>query len=442
MTHKKRKQSNIQLLHFIVVFIWLLMMAAVMSDEDEDSSSRQCGTVNIRRERIPVETIFCNLGQRLVRRAYRITEASFWKLFHLIKPHMPHKNKRKRGCTPNGDIDYSARLSMALRWFAGGDAIDIMQTHGVSNAEVYRSVWMVVDAINACPELQIRFPRDYTAQQELARAFKRKSFPEFDNCVGCIDGMLVWINKPSKPTLRDAGLGARKFFCGRKKKFGLNLQAICDHLLRFIDVEIIHPGATSDYLSFATSFICTQLKETGFLMEGLTIYGDNAYINSPFMTTPYKGATGGLRDSFNFFHSQLRISIECAFGMLVHRWGVLRKAIPVNVSLEKTCMLVRALCMLHNFCIDEREATADPPTASDLASTLSGGGFVQDNPVGRVNQLMDGGNHFEGVPESQTRLYRHCEDQRERLLNVLAEKGLTERPNPRGSTTTNSRMEH
>ena len=44
--------------------------------------------------------------------------------------------KRKRGKTPNGDILPSSQLSMALRWFAGGDPINIMQTHGVDFSEV------------------------------------------------------------------------------------------------------------------------------------------------------------------------------------------------------------------------------------------------------------------------------------------------------------------
>ena len=56
---------------------------------------------------------------------HRVMAASFWKLFDLIKPNlMPHMNKQKRGCTPNGDISVSAHLSMTLRWFAGGEAID------------------------------------------------------------------------------------------------------------------------------------------------------------------------------------------------------------------------------------------------------------------------------------------------------------------------------
>ena len=97
-----------------------------------------------------------------------MTQRSFWVLFDKIEPYMSghNKKKRKRGKTPNGDIDLAARLSMALRWFAGDEAIDIMQTHGVGYYEVYTSVWNVVDAINSCPLLSINFP-NHIQQKEL-----------------------------------------------------------------------------------------------------------------------------------------------------------------------------------------------------------------------------------------------------------------------------------
>jgi len=44
---------------------------------------------------------------------------------------MHEKKKRKMGSAPNGDIPKSAELSMALRWFAGGEPADIFQVHGV-----------------------------------------------------------------------------------------------------------------------------------------------------------------------------------------------------------------------------------------------------------------------------------------------------------------------
>ena len=133
------------------------------------------------------------------------------------------------------------------------------------------------------------------------------------------------------------------------------MQAICDHKRRFLDINISHPASTSDYLSFGTSTICNLLEKEGFLCPGLSIYGDNAYINTPYMTTPFKSVSGGYKDAFNFYHSQIRINIECAFGMLVNRWAVLRTPIPINISIKKTTSMVRCLCCLHNFLINEKE---------------------------------------------------------------------------------------
>ena len=102
----------------------------------------------------------------------------------------------------------------------------------------------------------------------------------FDNYVGYIDDLLVWTNKPNIICLLGAKLGCNKFFCGRKKRFGLNMQAICDNKRQFLDIDISHPASTSDYLAFGTSPICTLLDIKGFLAPGLTIYGDNLYMNT------------------------------------------------------------------------------------------------------------------------------------------------------------------
>jgi hypothetical protein len=100
--------------------------------------------------------------------------------------------------------------------------------HGVSHTEVYQSIWRVLDAINQHSDFDMKFPDDNDAQRKIADGFKTKSQAGFDCCVGCIDGILIWTEKPS---LRDCLLstcGAKKFLCGRKKKFGLNMQGVCD----------------------------------------------------------------------------------------------------------------------------------------------------------------------------------------------------------------------
>ena len=81
--------------------------------------------------------------------------------------------------------------------------------------------------------------------------------------------MLVWIEKPNEKECRKVGVGSKKFYCGREKKYGLNLQASCDHLKRFTSVSIIYPASTSDFLAFETSRFHTEIKQEGFHAEGL-----------------------------------------------------------------------------------------------------------------------------------------------------------------------------
>jgi DDE superfamily endonuclease len=118
------------------------------------------------------------------------------------------------------------------------------------------------------------------------------------------------------------------------------------------------------------------------------------------MATPYKSVSEDLKDSYNFYHSQLRINIECAFGMLCNHFGILRKAIPSQISIAKTCALVMACCQLHNYCIDNND---DIPQSTDYdAMNISiDGGIpiaVEANSISNIEyqpvQLLDAGNHI------------------------------------------------
>ena len=122
----------------------------------------------------------------------------------------------------------------------------------------------------------------------------------------------------------------------KEKKFGMNMQAVCDNEKRFIDIDISKTGSTSDYMVFCTSSLLQKLQTQGFLKKVLTLYGDAAYVNCDFMTAPFKGVGTGVKDAFNFYQSQLRINIECAFGMLVHKFGCLQKPLPGGLYIKKS----------------------------------------------------------------------------------------------------------
>jgi hypothetical protein len=69
--------------------------------------------------------------------------------------------------------------------------------------------------------------------------------------------------------------------------------------------------------------------------ERFVLFGDNEYLNTSYMATSFPNVSGyenmKSKDNSNFYHSQLPIQIECAFGMLVQKWGILRMYMPQNL---------------------------------------------------------------------------------------------------------------
>ena len=129
---------------------------------------------------------------------------------------------------PNGPISTKVCLAAALRYFAGGSAHDIMSAYGLSHTAVFDSVWSVVEAVNQLPEFYIEYPNSHTEQKNIAAGFKKASSVGFSNCAGAVDGVLIWILKPSEEDAAAVGIGRKKFLCGHKGKFGLNCQVVSD----------------------------------------------------------------------------------------------------------------------------------------------------------------------------------------------------------------------
>jgi len=303
---------------------------------------------------------------------------------------------------PNGSILSTSRLGCALRYFAGGDPTDIMVNYGIGFTDVLVSVWSVVMAVNWSPDFYICYPDSEIKQKEIAQEFFNASSVGFDNCAGAIDGILIWTHMPSS---NDEGvgddIGRKSFLCARKGKFGLNMQAVSDCRGRFLDMSIKCGGSSSDCLAFESSRLHRRL-ERGVLASGLVLFGDNAYINTPFMATPFTNVSQGSKDDYNFYHSQLRIRVECAFGMFVKRWGILRAAMPSGITIKKTVAMVNALAKLHNFCIDcvDRTSFVEDSSSEDLSNIVNSDlGHVMLEDVNGCDvqlplQIMDPGHHL------------------------------------------------
>jgi len=127
------------------------------------------------------------------------------------------------------------------------------------------------------------------------------------------------------------------------------VQAICDARQRFVFVSMDMPGATHDSRAFSFSVLWAALQ-IGLLISGYYILGYAAYRGTCQIFTPYIGNVSDEESVFSFYHSSIRMCIECSFGILVGRWGILWK--PLRVPLRRAPVVIETCMTLHNLCID------------------------------------------------------------------------------------------
>ena len=63
---------------------------------------------------------------------------------------------------------------------------------------------------------------------------------------------------------------------------------------------------------------------------------------------------GTPEDDYNFFHSSSRICVECAFGEIDLRWGILWKRL--QFTMKNNIRIIDACMRMHNSFVDFREA--------------------------------------------------------------------------------------
>ena len=126
------------------------------------------------------------------------------------------------------------------------------------------------------------------------------------------------------------------------------------------------------------------------------------------MSVPIPGKfISELEDAYNFYLLQVRITIERAFGILIHRFGILRR--PMSMPICKLPAFVKCLMKLHNFYIDEGKRGSDRPLVSDERRIRRVAGTNQDGTSRAITIVNDGtpaalmgsGHPFRDVPRSE-----------------------------------------
>jgi len=285
---------------------------------------------------------------------YRLDPGGFDLLHEMLSPRLT-VNELKASASNmrsgSGDIGTDSRLGAALIMLAGGRFMEAMRTHGLSRTFVDTNLLHVCEIINSHPGLKIECPNDMHSLRKRAESFRdRGDCGLFEYSTGVIDGLVLPITCPrQKQGDGTIVLNTKRFYSGSKLKYSINMQGVCDSNLLFIAVTAKHVGSTFDGEAFETSSLKDICTSVPFPFHWL---GDAAYTLSQWMMIPWPGTnlhtTSMEKESFNFWHSQLRITIERCFGVFIARWGIFWH--PMKKDLKTVFTIIHACCRLHNFC--------------------------------------------------------------------------------------------
>ena len=145
-------------------------------------------------------------------------------------------------------IPSTTQFAVALQFLATGSFQTVIATsHGVSQPSVSRCIAAVTDGLCSIAKDYIKCPNLHE-QSQLQQSFLEKC--GFPLVLGCIDCSHVSIVAPSNN---------EEIYMNRKNEHSINIQAICDSDLKFMDVVTKWPGSTHDAFIWRQSGINKEL---------------------------------------------------------------------------------------------------------------------------------------------------------------------------------------
>jgi len=174
----------------------------------------------------------------LWKRFYRMSKASFFELLSHVRADLERDDAQAQRSTHGGAVSPEQRLSITLRYLAGGAYQDISIMHGIVHSTFYDVVKTTLRSLDACPALKITYPLyDIPGLKRVAAGFLNiaPSSDVFNTVVGALDGWLCACQLPNGKHCKNP-----MAFATRKDMFAWNVQAICGELLGGVHACVPH----------------------------------------------------------------------------------------------------------------------------------------------------------------------------------------------------------
>ena len=259
--------------------------------------------------------------------------------------------------TTGGFISGEVKIAITIRLLAGGNPLDIAVIFDVSSCHtktiMYYVIikWIIPSKIG---DIDMKsYLEDEEAMARVSKGFSLRSNGVLKGAIGAIDG---WLVKIICPSWRLDKVRNPVAFYSRKGFYALNVQCIVDHDKKVLWASYRHKGASHDSSALRDTQLYKLLERKADWLhrKGFYLLGDSAYAIESFIIPPYPLVKPqSPEDSFNFYHSSARITVECAFGEIDLRWGVFWKRLTGSV--HNSFIIIQGAMRIHNFLIDYRQ---------------------------------------------------------------------------------------
>ncbi|XP_061582069.1 putative nuclease HARBI1 [Cololabis saira] len=234
-------------------------------------------------------------------------------------------------------------VGIYLYWLASATSYRVVsEAFDVPTTTVFDIVHRVAKNMMAILKRVIHFP----AEDELVgigEGFARLAGSRaFSHVAGSIDGTHIRIKPPAANKVD---------YLNRKLFHSIQLQVVCDHRGRFINIFTGLPGAVHDarVLRWSSLYYKRLYPPPGWIL-----IGDGGYpcLTAPIaLMTPYREPVQNpVQARYNRHHSKARCVVERAIGMMKNRWrSIFFKALEVKPTFVP--LVVSSCAFLHNICI-------------------------------------------------------------------------------------------
>ncbi|XP_051164287.1 putative nuclease HARBI1 [Leptopilina boulardi] len=300
---------------------------------------------------------------------FRLSKESALDVLSQIEDKLEFPTDRNHAVSPMN------QLLCALRFYAtGSDQLSAADFGGFSKSTAHRIVHRVSGAIASLYKTHIVFPeRNNEIMRTQAGFYRIASFPKV---IGAIDCTHIKIKSPG-------GQNA-EIFRNRKGYFSLNVQAICNSNLEFLDIVARWPGSSHDSTIFNNCYRRALFEEGRF--ENSVLVGDSGYACRSYMMTPLDTARTPQEQLYNESQIRTRNPIERTFGIWKRRFPAM--ALGMQVHWEKTFPIIVATAVLHN--ILRRAGEGLPRDDPDLNIPAPWDVLMQQGEMGNLVQAEGG----------------------------------------------------